>query len=676
MSINKKITIMIVLVVLFSMSGVTIVTYLNTSKTIIEQGKENMESLSKSEAEKMNVGINKEIKLVDTISSHRNTIDFVLNSNNSQAGEVYEATEKMNKELESYVKTYGNSEHIYIVNNEGKIVADSGRRLIGTDINDKEYVKLSLKGNSIISETQVSDTTGALLVIFTYPIKNGENNLGFVANAVYVKDFAKYLEGVKLGSDPTSYMYMVDQTGTMLYHKESEKIGKPVDNDVIKGVINNISLGKSVEPDIVEYPYNGAIKIASYRIIPETNWVLTLTADKDSFMAPVNAMTLKIIMVALILSIIFVMIGYLISLSITRPIKKVTELVNITAKFQLADDKSFNKLLKNKDETGEITRAVASMRQALREMAAGLKNMSDSVLNNSNAVEQLANKLQREADDTLATTEELSAGMEETAAASEEVNTTSQNIEMVIASISERATEGAISANDVRQRAERLKADSILASDNATSVYNNVKKNLQAAIEKSSAVTQINVLTEAILQITSQTNLLALNAAIEAARAGDVGRGFAVVAEEIRKLADQSSSTVIDIQNTIKIVNESVTNLADSSYQILNFIDKDVLGDYSKLIETGEQYYKDAELFNHTMEEFSATAEELNASITEVSRAINDVTVTINEGAKGIENIASKTTSVISKISSVKKSADENNESAEKLNGLIETFKL
>lgn len=676
MSINRKINIMILLIILLSMTGTTVVTYITTSQTIIEQSKGSMESINKSEADKMYVGITREIQLVDTISSHGNTIDFLLNINNSSEGSSYEAIEKMNKELESYVKTYGNSEHIYIVDNRGIIVADSGRRGLGSSIKDEEYVKASLKGNSVISKTIVSDTTGALLVIFTSPIKDGENMLGFVANAVYVKDFAKYLDGVGLSNDPTSYMYMVDQTGTMLYHKTAEKVGKPVENEVIKGVVERIGKGEAVDADIVEYLYQGETKIASYRIIRGTNWVLTLSADKDSFMKPAREMTMKIVIVVVVLLIIFVIIGNIISSSITRPIKRVTELVNKTARFELANDTSFDKLLKNKDETGEIVRAVASMRQALREVADGLKKMSDRVLNNSKVVEQLTYELERETDDTLATTEELSAGMEETAAASEEVNATSQDIETGIASISEKATEGALSANDVRQRAEKLKEDSVAASKNASSIYNSVKENLQAAIEKSSAVAQINVLTEAILQITSQTNLLALNAAIEAARAGEVGRGFAVVAEEIRKLADQSSNTVIDIQNTIKVVNESVTNLADSSYEILNFIDKDVLGDYGKLIETGEQYYKDAELFNQTMEEFSATAEELNASVAEVVRAINDVTVTINEGAQGIENIASKTTSVLGKINSVKKSADENSESAENLNKLVEKFKL
>lgn len=59
------------------------------------------------------------------------------------------------------------------------------------------------------------------------------------------------------------------------------------------------------------------------------------------------------------------------------------------------------------------------------------------------------------------------------------------------------------------------------ASDNANNLYNDVKNKLTAAMEKTKEVAQINVLAEAILEITNQTNLLALNAAIEAARAGE-----------------------------------------------------------------------------------------------------------------------------------------------------------
>jgi methyl-accepting chemotaxis protein len=266
--------------------------------------------------------------------------------------------------------------------------------------------------------------------------------------------------------------------------------------------------------------------------------------------------------------------------------------------------------------------------------------------------------------------------MQQTAATTQEMNATTQDIESAIISISERASEGADIASQVSARADKLKEDAISSSNNANEIYNNVKQHLQTAITQSQAVSQIELLAQAILQITEQTNLLALNAAIEAARAGEAGRGFAVVADEIRKLAEQSSKTAGSIKDIVKTVNGAVKNLSRSSEEILEFIDKDVLQDYDKLIKTGEQYFEDAELFNGLMTEFSATAEELNASITGIVIAINEVSATINEGARGVGDIAEKTMEAVEKITEVKVSSENNIQSVEQLREIVKRFKL
>lgn len=204
----------------------------------------------------------------------------------------------------------------------------------------------------------------------------------------------------------------------------------------------------------------------------------------------------------------------------------------------------------------------------------------------------------------------------------------------------------------------------------------NVKQQLQNAIEQSKSVSQIEILAQAILQITEQTNLLSLNAAIEAARAGESGKGFAVVAEEIRKLAEQSSKTAADIKDIVKTVNTSVTNLKDSSNIILDFIDKSVLEDYQKLIKTGEQYYSDAASFNTIMNEFSATAKQFNESIASIVVAINEISNTANEGARGVSDITEKTSEIAGRIEEVQASTEKNIKSSEKLEELISSFKL
>ena len=377
-----------------------------------------------------------------------------------------------------------------------------------------------------------------------------------------------------------------------------------------------------------------------------------------------------------IIDVIALVVGYFISNRIVRPLKKVMEVLDSTSNFDLSHDKTYNIIKNRKDEVGEIARSVSSMRKAIRGMLKQLSEASKAIEENARNVELLTEQLEVQTHETLTTTEHLSGGMEQSAAVTQEINATTQDIESAVNSISSRASEGALTTNEISLRASKLKQDALLASKNTNNVYNNVKIELQSAIEKSQAVSQIEILAQAILQITEQTNLLALNAAIEAARAGESGRGFAVVADEIRKLAEQSSKTAADIQNIVKTVNSAVTNLAVNSGKILEFIDKDVLADYGKLIETGEQYFKDADFFNSLMTEFSATAEQLNASITEVVKAINEVSETVNEGASGVEKITLKTADIVQKNDEVKKSTMENINSSEKLKKLISEFKL
>lgn len=329
-----------------------------------------------------------------------------------------------------------------------------------------------------------------------------------------------------------------------------------------------------------------------------------------------------------------------------------------------------------KDEIGSISQSFNKVLESLQSMLISIRDESEQVLQASVSLSGGMESLDVSIEEISATTEEISAGMEETAAASEEMNATSEEIESAVEAIATKAQEGAVSAGEIRDRADSLKSTAISSQRKATEIYQNTRADLLSAIEQSKSVDKIGELSEAIMDITEQTNLLALNSAIEAARAGEAGKGFAVVAGEIKKLADDSKNTALEIQNIIGTVVSSVQNLANSSQEILEFINSQVVSDYEMLVETGNKYSGDAEMVETLVNELSATSEELLASIHTMIRSIGEVTNATNDSATGITDIATGSTEMLGMSKNMVDQIEKSKKSIENLFTKIDNFKL
>ncbi|KUO78967.1 MAG: hypothetical protein APF81_22220 [Desulfosporosinus sp. BRH_c37] len=210
----------------------------------------------------------------------------------------------------------------------------------------------------------------------------------------------------------------------------------------------------------------------------------------------------------------------------------------------------------------------------------------------------------------------------------------------------------------------------------AKTIYEEMQVKLAEAVEEAKVVNQIRIMVDSIEAIAHKTNLISLNASIEAARAGDEGRGFSVVAEEIRKLADQSSQSVNNIHIVIDRVQESFSRLLVNTQGILAFMGNQVTADYTRFIQMGLQYEKDAIYISEMSNKITISASGIKKAIEEVSQTSQSVAQITNESISTSGELQESVSQTAIAVEDVASSAQTQAEMALSLNELISKFKL
>ncbi|MHB8125188.1 MAG: methyl-accepting chemotaxis protein [Desulfitobacteriaceae bacterium] len=421
--------------------------------------------------------------------------------------------------------------------------------------------------------------------------------------------------------------------------------------------MKNLEIYQNAVSDLVNYSVEKANELKTYN---------------DNTYKKSRVLFAAIIILALGLGII---LSLLITKAVMEPLKAISKHLKILATGDFSQSIT-DKYLQPKDELGEIARDTDAMQKSVIDIIKSVISETE-IVNTAIAVSNInISELAQNLEKASVTVEQLSAGMEETAASTQEINATSTEIETAIEIIAKKAQDGAISANEISKKANVLKNNANISQANTLEVRLSIDCAMNEALEKAKEVERIKILSESILQISSQTNLLALNAAIEAARAGEAGKGFSVVAEEIRKLAEDSKSTVNEIQNTIQIIFEAVNSLEEASKRALEFIDTQVMEGYRELVQTGENYDKDAVLIEGLVTDLSATSEELLASIKTVSDAIDEISKASNEGTEETNEIADKVLKIRDRANEVKVETDHIMQSSDHLKDLISKFSI
>lgn len=368
-------------------------------------------------------------------------------------------------------------------------------------------------------------------------------------------------------------------------------------------------------------------------------------------------------------------IGVVIARNIAGPLQEGIAHMNAVADGDLTQDIPAE-MTNRGDEVGLVMQALVKMQQSLRSVLVHVKKEAENSTAMVLEVQTLAGNLNSSAQDMSAVTEEMAAGMEETAASTTNLQNLSDRLQAQIHDTADKAEKSEGYTEKIAVRANDLKNTMEHSSEEAHRIYQNTKTSLEDAIEQAKVVDHINTFTQDIADIAEQTNLLALNAAIEAARAGEYGRGFAVVADEVRKLAEQSRDTAEKIQRLTGKVTGSVQNLSDGAFNLLQFVDTNVNGDYEQINQTAVQYRNDADYFKDFSHKISTAGQELMEAVETMSNAMNEIAKATNEGAAGNTTVAEKVADVAEKANEILTKMNASKEGAENLMRQVAQFKV
>ncbi len=649
-SIRTKLSLIFSSLLLIVCIGLGTITYARSSKALISQVDESLYELA-----------NKAAMIVqERVNTHLNSLEVAAETDSVRLDE-----KTLDEKLSLLKKEVERSSHLYIgiADELGNCTITNGE---STNIYERDYFIKAMTGEKLVTDPIISKIDGSITVIYAVPIKNGNTIKGILFAARDGNELSDIVNDIKFGENGDAVM--INKEGTKVAHSNRTLVLK-MDNDfdnIIKdnGLKSLVELEKQMvegKSGTGEYEYNGITKYMAYVPVAGTNWSLALTSLKSDVMERVHDLTTIIIIVSLVFIVISIIITVIISTSISKPIKLVSDYLQLLSTGDFTQ-KIHSKMLRMNDEVGILARATDVMQQSLGNLIRDVSNESSQVSQMLTQISYEIVELNKSIEEITATTEELSASTEETASATEEMNATSLEIENAVQSVAMKSQEGAVTAGNLNDMADDMKKGAINSKKNAIEIYEKTKISMENAILQSKSVEQINVLSDAILEIASQTNLLALNAAIEAARAGTAGKGFAVVADEIRSLAVNSKNTVVRIQEVTELILVAVNNLSSSAHEIMNFIDSKVLNDYDTLVDSSELYSLNSSKINDMVTDFSSASEEILVSIQSMVAALNQVASASTEGAQGASSIAQATTSIAhmsSEVSNLSEAAKE-----------------
>ncbi|MFC1671131.1 methyl-accepting chemotaxis protein [Spirochaetota bacterium] len=385
----------------------------------------------------------------------------------------------------------------------------------------------------------------------------------------------------------------------------------------------------------------------------------------------IKSTNIRTIIILLVIIAISIIISIILSVTITRSIEKPlyygVDIANEISKGDLTVDVK----VEGKDELNQLLSAQREVVVKVKDVILDIKNAANMMAVSSEEMTSTTGAFSDNARSQAATAEEVSATIEEISAGIDNIAQSSSDQLDMLKILLEKMGNLSVSINEMDDRVHGI----ILVSDHITTTaksgegsLNNMNNSMDKIIGSSQKMLNI---VEIINDISDKINLLSLNAAIEAARAGEAGRGFAVVADEISKLADQTASSIKEIDSLVKVNNSEIEigmGSTSEAYDTVNTIleqigtvddfVEDISSQMKILLTTRDEVNNSLETVRHRLEEVKKATEEQNNATSEISKSITNINELTQSNATGAEDLSGSSEEIAGMAESLRAKVD------------------
>lgn len=538
---------------------------------------------------------------------------------------------------------------------EGKLILQNN---VVLDISSESTFPTVMKGKDIIANPfQDKQNSSDWIISMECPVRSLESGqvVGLVSGACLVSTVFKETTSFHLGKTDT--VYILNKDGTVLFHPDNKLINN---SNFLKS--SNGEYSSLIKQAISKDDFSGKFKdgnetkmIFSSKV-EGTDWHLFLEVPTGEYMESINlllysSIACTIFAIILLIIILIILMRYFFNrlLNVSMIAEKVAE-GNLINYLPEASDElgqfnvTFNKMIKNLKEiilkvrsvSGVVSKSSKDYREVSFKVVDTGKNIQESIMN-------LVDGAKINADEILNITEFIS-DMEKQSNELAEISTTIDNM---ISDTRDSTLKGSENINSAVNSLSTMRESIVLSSKSITKLSKR-SKNIKSIIS-------------IIASISEQTNLLALNASIEAARAGEQGKGFSVVAEEIRKLAEQSSSSTEEISREILQIQDQVGEVVTTMKESIRYMES---GTHS--VEDTSNIFVKIENEVKMVKEFSSKVSVISKNLSEENKKLYKAisnTCAISEKATlntaSIEETVNEQRNMFLKLENVSKELEE-----------------